>query len=366
MSVMRGHDIPQTSLFSFVDMEKRVPAKHPLRKIRPLVDRALLHLEARLSAMYSSEGRVSIAPEKLIRALLIQILYSVRSERQLVEQLDYNILFRWFVGLGMDDPVWNHSTFSKNRDRLLDAELCQHLLRAVYDQATAAGLVSDEHFSVDGTLLEAWASQKSIKPKDGSGGNDPNQGGGRNAEVDFHGQRRKNDTHASTTDPESRLMRKGPGKETKPSYAGHIVIENRNGLVADAVVTQATGNAERDGALILAEDLPGSHRKTIGADKAYDRADLVTAMRDKNITFHPAQKKAYSAIDGRTTRHAGYTISQTIRKRVEEPFGWGKVIGPLRKLHHRGTTLVDSVFALTMTGFNLVRMKNLLPDTVTS
>jgi transposase len=359
---MRGHDIPQTSLFSFVDMEKRVPAQHPLRKIRPMVDRGLLQLEPRLSAMYSPVGRVSIAPEKLIRALLIQILYSVRSERQLVEQLDYNILFRWFVGLGMDDQVWNHSTFSKNRDRLLEADLCQHLLRAVYDQAIAAGLVSDEHFSVDGTLLDAWASQKSFKPKDGSGGNDPNDGGGRNAEVDFHGKSRKNDTHGSVTDPEARLMRKGPGKEAKLCYAGHLIIENRNGLVADVVVTQATGNAERDGAITLVSDLPGAHRKTIGADKAYDRADLVTAMRDMGNTLRPAQKKSGSAIDGRTTRHPGYAISQTIRKRVEEPFGWGKTIGQLRKLHHRGVELVDSVFALTMTAFDLVRMKNLMPD----
>ncbi len=359
---MRGHDIPQTSLFSFIDMEKRIPAQHPLRRIRILVDRGLAQLESRLSAMYSDVGRVSIAPEKLVRALLIQILFSIRSERQLVEQMDYNILFRWFVGLGMDDPVWNHSTFSKNRDRLLEADLCQHLLRAVYDEAVAAGLVSDEHFSVDGTLLEAWASQKSFKPKDGSGGNNPNDGGGRNAEVDFHGERRVNDTHASVTDPESRLARKGNGKEAKLCYNGHVIIENRNGLVAGTLVNQATGNAERDAAKTLVSEITGSHRITVGADKAYDRKDLVTDMRKMDTTLHAAQKRKNSAIDGRTTRHPGYGVSQVIRKRVEEPFGWGKVVGGLRKLHHRGVGLVDSCFALTMTGYNLVRMKNLLPN----
>ena len=359
---MRGHDIPQTSLFSFVDMEKRIPTQHPLRKIRILVDHGLATLEPRLSAMYSDVGRVSIAPEKLIRALLIQILFSVRSERQLVEQMDYNILFRWFVGLGMDDPVWNHSTFSKNRDRLLQADLCQHLLRAVYEEAMAAGLVSDEHFSVDGTLLDAWASQKSFKPKDGSGGNDPNDGGGRNAEVNFHGQSRKNDTHASVTDPDSRMARKGNGKEAKLSYAGHLMIENRNGLVVSTLVNHATGNAERDGASALVSEIPGSHRITVGADKGYDRADVITDLGAMNVTVHAAQRKKGSAIDGRTTRHPGYAISQVIRKRVEEPFGWGKVIGGLHKLHHRGVELVDSCFALTMTGYNLVRMKNLLPN----
>lgn len=360
---MRGHDIPQTSLFSFVDMEKRIPASHPLRKIRVLIDRGLAQLEARLTAMYSSAGRVSIAPEKLIRALMIQVLFSVRSERQLVEQLDYNILFRWFVGLGMDDPVWNHSTFSKNRDRLLEADICQQLLRAVYDEATAAGLVSQEHFSVDGTLLEAWASQKSFKPKDGSGGDDANQGGGRNAEADFHGQRRSNETHASTTDPDARLARKGNGKESKLCYAGHIIVENRNGLVAGTLVNEAMGNAERDGADALVSDLAGSHRITVGADKGYDRADTVARMQKMNATLHAAQKRRHSAIDARTTRHPGYAVSQRIRKRVEEPFGWGKVIGGLRKLRHRGLELIDSCFALTMTGYNLVRMRNLMQAT---
>jgi len=359
---MRGNDLPQTSLFSYVDMEKRIPAGHPLRRIRVLVDRGLAQLEPRIAAMYSDVGRTSIAPEKLIRALLIQILFSVRSERQLVEQLDYNILFRWFVGLGMDDPVWNHSTFSKNRDRILQADLCQHLLRAVYDEAVAAGLVSEEHFSVDGTLLEAWASQKSIKPKDGSGGNDPNAGGGRNADANFHGQTRSNATHASTTDPDARLARKGAGKEAKLSYAGHLVIENRHGLVVGTLVNAATGNAERDGASALASDLPGSHRITMAADKGYDRRDVQDDMRTMNITLHAAQKRIGSVIDGRTTRHPGYAISQVVRKRVEEPFGWGKVIGGLRKLHHRGIELVDSCFALTMTGYNLVRLQKLLPE----
>jgi transposase len=312
--------------------------------------------------MYSDVGRTSIAPEKLIRALLIQILFSVRSERQLVEQMDYNILFRWFVGLGMDDPVWNHSTFSKNRDRLLKADLCQHLLRSVYEEAMAAGLVSDEHFSVDGTLLEAWASQKSFKPKDGSDGNDPNQGGGRNAEADFHGQKRTNETHASVTDPDARLARKGAGKEGRLCYAGHLIIENRNGLVVGTLVNEAMGNAERDGADALVSDIAGSHRITIGADKGYDRADMLARMRVMNATLHAARKRRWSAIDGRITRHPGYAISQIIRKRVEEPFGWGKVIGGLRKLRHRGLELVDSCFALTMTGYNLVRMKNLMPD----
>lgn len=311
--------------------------------------------------MYARDGRPSIAPEKLIRAMLIQILYSVRSERQLVEQLDYNILFRWFVGLGIDDRVWDHSTFSKNRDRLLAADLCQQLLRSVYDEASSAGLVSTEHFSVDGTLLDAWASQKSFKPKDGSGGGDANDGGGRNAEVDFHGEKRGNQTHASVTDPESRMARKGNGKEAKLSYVGHVIIENRNGLVAGTLVNQPSGHAECEAASALASDLPGSGRITIGADKGYDRASLVEQMRRMKATLHVAQRKAGSAIDGRTTRHAGYAVSQRLRKRVEEPFGWGKVIGGLRKLHHRGVELVDSVFALTMTGFNLVRLSNLLP-----
>lgn len=360
---MRGHDIPQTSLFSFVDMEKRIPAAHPLRRIRILIDRALVELEPQLTGMYSTMGRVSIAPEKLIRALMIQILFSVRSERQLVEQLDYNILFRWFVGLGMDDRVWNHSTFSKNRDRLLEADLCQQLLRAVYDEAVAAGLVSDEHFSVDGTLLEAWASQKSFKPKDGSGGNDPNQsGGGRNADADFHGQKRGNDTHGSVTDPDARLARKGGGKEGKLCYAGHLLIENRNGLVVGTLVNEATGNAERDAADALVSDVAGSHRITVGADKGYDRRDMLERMRLMRATLHAARKRRFSAMDGRITRHLGYAISQMVRKRVEEPFGWGKVIGGLRKLRHRGIALVDSCFALTMAGYNLVRMKNLMPD----
>jgi transposase len=316
--------------------------------------------------MYSSEGRPSIPPEQLIRAMLVQILFSVRSERQLVEQLDYNILFRWFVGLGLDDVVWNHSTFSKNRDRLLEADFCQHLLRSVYEEATAANLVSTEHFSVDGTLLDAWASQKSFKPKDGSGGNDPNDGGGRNAEANFHGERRSNDTHASVTDPESRMARKGNGKEAKLSYAGHLIIENRNGLVAGTLVNQPSGHSECQAATAMAADLPGGARLTMGADKGYDRADWVNDMRALNITPHVAQKKKASAIDGRTTERPGYAISQCVRKRVEEPFGWGKVIGGLRKLHHRGIDLVDSVFALTMTGFNLVRMSNLMTKPETS
>lgn len=359
---MRGHDIPQTSLFSFVSMEKRIPETHPLRGIRVLIDRGLVKLERRFTEMYSDTGRPSIAPEKLIRALLIQILFSVRSERQLVEQLDYNILFRWFVGLGMDDEVWNHSTFSKNRDRLLKANICQELLRAVYEEATFANLVSDEHFSVDGTLLEAWASQKSFKPKDGSGGSNSNDGGGRNADANFHGENRTNETHASVSDPEARMARKGGGKEAKLSYAGHIIMENRNGLVAGALVNTATGNAERDGALALAAKHAGAQRITIGADKGYDRRDVVAGMRAQNVTIHAAQKRKQTALDGRTTRHPGYAVSQIIRKRVEEPFGWGKVIGGLRKLHHRGVALVDSCFALTMTGYNLVRMRNLMPE----
>ena len=357
---MRGNDIPQTSLFSFVDMDSRIPTSHPLRGIRRMVDRGLSRLEADLSAMYATDGRPSIAPEKLIRAMLIQILFSVRSERQLVERLDYNILFRWFVGLGMDDRVWDHSTFSKNRDRLLKAEICQQLLRSIYEEAQSANLVSTEHFSVDGTLLEAWASQKSFKPKDGSGGNDPNDGGGRNAEVNFHGQRRSNDTHASISDPESRMARKGNGQEAKLSYAGHLIIENRNGLVAGTLVNQPSGHAECNAASALAADLPGSQPITLGADKGYDRSSLVKQLRAQKVTLHVAQRKTGTAIDGRTTRHPGYLISQRLRKRVEEPFGWGKVIGGLRKLHHRGVELVDSIFALTMTGYNLVRMSNLM------
>ncbi len=354
---MRGDDIHQDAMFSYLSPEARVPQDHPLRPLRQMVNQALGELSRDFQAMYSREGRPSIPPEKLLRALLLQVFYTIRSERLLMEQLDYNLLFRWFVGLSMDDKVWNHSVFSKNRERFLRSDLAAAFFRRILEQAAAAGLLSDEHFTVDGTLIEAWASLKSFRPKDAP----PPEGGGRNPEVDFHGEKRLNRTHASTTDPKARLFKKGKGKEAKLCFMGHVLMDNRHGLVVSPRLTAATGTAEREAAVDLVEAVPGRHRITVGADKAYDTREFVHALRALRAVPHVAQNRRgrASAIDGRTTRHPGYAVSQRLRKRVEEIFGWMKTVGNLRKTRHRGEDRVGWVFTLTAAAYNLVRIRNL-------
>src|SRR5437764_12558748 len=363
--IMRGRFTDQGGLFSYIAPDKRVPANHPLRKVRVLVRDVLNDLNRSLGRLYASEGRPSIPPEQLLSALLLQVFYGIRSERQLMEQLDYNLLFRWFVGLSADDPVWDATTFCKNRDRLLDGEIAHKLMASVLNLPQVRKLLSNEHFSVDGTLIEAWASMKSFVPKDGSG--EPpagNSGGSRNAERDFHNEKRKNDTHSSTTDPDARLFRKGAGKEAKLCHMGHLMMENRNGLIVDARLTEANGTAERTTALAMIKEnaKPGS---TVGADKNYDTADFVAGCRAHGCTPHVSQNNANrrSAIDARTTRHPGYRISTIKRKRIEEPFGWMKTIGGLRKTRHRGRGLVEWFFVLTATAYNLVRIPKILAAT---
>ena len=357
---MRGDDLHQTEMFSYVSPERRVPKDHPLRPIRKMVDEILVELSPRFKTLYSSTGRPSIAPEKLLRALLLQVLYSVRSERMLMEQLDYNLLFRWFVGLNMDDGVWDATTFSKNRERLLKGDIADAFFNQVLERARGYGLLSDEHFTVDGTLVEAAASLKSFKKK-GDGDQTPPDDPG-NPTVNFHGEKRSNQTHQSKTDPEALLSKKGKGKEAKLNYAGHLIMENRNGLAIDATVTQATGTAERDAGAVFARKVGGGRRVTIGADKAYDTRDFVEQVRQANVTPHVAQndRRRRSAIDERTTRHAGYAVSQRKRKRIEEIFGWGKTVGLLRKLRHRGIAKVRWVFKFTVAAYNLVRIRNLV------
>jgi transposase len=371
---MRGDDVRTEGLFAYVSCERRVPQDHPLRGVLPLVDRALSDLSAEFHKLYAPIGRPSIPPEKLLRALLLQAFYSIRSERQLMEQLNYNLLFRWFTGLGIEDPVWDVTVFTKNRDRLLEGDIAAKFFQAVLRQAEVRALLSAEHFSVDGTLIEAWASIKSFKPKDEAGGAPPASGGGRqeagsaaarpgrNQERDFHGERRTNETHASTTDPDARLYRKGRGKEAKLCHMGHLLMENRNGLIVDALVTPASGTAEREAALAMLGRQTGRHPATLGADKAYDVAGFVAAVRGLKVTPHVAQNTAgrRSAIDGRTTRHAGYGVSQRVRKRIEEGFGWIKTVGGLRKTRHRGTARVGWLFTLTAAACNLVRLPKLL------
>lgn len=357
---MRGEETEQEQVFSYISAEKRVPLDHPLRKIRRLADAAFEPLSAEFDELYSDKGRPSIPPERLLRALLLQYLYGIRSERLLMEQLDYNLLFRWFVGLQIDDPVWVPTTFTKNRDRLLNRDVAVRFLDSVVASARVANLTSDEHFSVDGTLIQAWAGQKSFKRKDGK--DDPGSTGGRNPEVNFRGQQRKNDTHASTTDPEARQYRKGNGQESKLSYMGHVVIENRNGLVVGADLTLATGRAERETALSLMGDVPRSKRVTVGGDRGYDVASFVAALREQDVTPHIAQKVVNSAIDARTTRHPGYRISQVIRKIVEHPFGWLKSAAGLRQTKHRGRARVGWDFMFGMAAYNLVRMANLVEE----
>jgi transposase len=355
---MRGEDTQQSTMFSYLSPEKRVPATHPLRSIRVLVDAVLSRLSARFEEMYSSTGRPSIAPEKLLRALLLQVLYTVRSERMLMEQLSYNLLFRWFVGMNLDEDVWVPTVFSKNRDRLLEGDVAEAFFDEVLGEAKKLELLSDEHFTVDGTLIEAWAGAKSFQRKDGTRPkpNDTDRG---NPTVDFHGEKRSNDTHASTTDGDARLARKGDGKESKLCYGGHVLMENRNGLVVNTRVTLATGTSEREASLEMVEEIPGEGAVTLGADKGYDTKDHVGQLRERNVTPHVAQKKKYSAIDGRTTRHAGYKVSQQKRKRVEEIFGWMKTVGMLRKTRHQGLRRVGWVFTFTAAAYNLVRVRNL-------
>jgi transposase len=355
---MRGAQNNQQSMFSYISMEDRIPKDHSLRTIRTEVDKALESMSQQLSEVYSSNGRPSIPPEQLLRAMLLQVFYSIRSERLLVEQLDFNILFRWFTGLSMDDTVWDHSTFSKNRDRLLNSEMCALFFRTIRDQARLKGLMSKEHFSVDGTLLEAWASMKSFQPKD-CNDIDPPDGPGRNPTVNFRGKKRTNDTHASKTDPDARLYKKAKGQQAKLCYIGHALMENRNGLVADTALTIATGTAEREAAVDMLDQVPGRHRITVAADKGYDCRDFVDECRQIQTTPHVAQKQKGTAIDARTTRHEGYKVSLRVRKRVEEVFGWMKTVGCLGKLHHRGRERVDAVFTFAATAYNLIRIRNL-------
>ncbi len=357
---MRGLDETSGSLFSYIDLEERVRPDHPLRTIRHLVDDALSSMDDLFSDSYSDMGRPSIAPERLLRALLLQVFYSIRSERQLMEKLDYNLLFRWFVGLGIDDQVWVPTVFSKNRDRLLAGDVAHVFLKAIVGHATVRPLLSDEHFSVDGPLIEAWASMKSFRPMNGEDGAGDG-GGGRNGERNFHGSKRTNATHRSTSDGEARLYKKGAGKEAKLCFMGHGLMENRHGLIVDAATTQADGHGERNAALHMIEpraDRPG--RITLGGDKGYDIPDFVNELRSMNVTPHVAAKDKHSAIDGRTTCHAGYRVSQRIRKRIEEVFGWAKTIGGMAKTKHRGLEKVGWQFTFTMAAYNLIRLPRLL------
>jgi transposase len=343
-------------------LEDFVPADHPLRPIRLLVNEALTRLNGLFNVIYADTGRASIAPEKLMRALLLQVFYSVRSERMLMEQMHYNLLFRWFVGVAMDDPVWDHSVFSKNRDRLLENDIVESFFTEVMTLAEQRGLLSKEHFSVDGTLIQAWASQKSFRAKDGADDDTP-QGGGRNAQVDWKGKPRSNDTHASSTDPDARLYKKSDKTPAILCYQGHVLMEHRSGLVVGAVVSHADGTAERSNALRLLDCVPGSHAKTVGADKAYDTRDFVTDCRTRKVTPHVSRndgRRGGSAIDRRTSRHGGYEVSQVIRKRIEEHFGWGKTVGRIRQTVYRGLRRVDQHFKLTMIASNLSRMGRIL------
>ena len=369
---MRGSDRRSGELFSYVDVEMRVRTDHPLRTIRSLVNETLEALIAEFDALYSTRtGRPSIPPEMLLRAMLLQAFYTIRSERQLMERLEFDLLFRWFVGLSADEPAWDHSTFSKNRDRLLDGEVAAKFLAAVLNRPKVKRLLSSQHFSADGTLIEAWASLKSFKPKsdeaegeggppeDGAGG-EGDRAGGRNAEVDFKGERRSNATHRSTTDPEALLYRKGPGMEARLCYIGHGLMENRSGLIVDTRLTLVSGHAERLAALEMIEPHADSPRAiTLGADKGYDAADFVEELRAMNVRPHVAQKR-HSAIDGRTSRHAGYATSQRIRKRIEEAFGWIKTIAGLRKTRFVGRARTDWAFTFAAAAYNLVRLPKLM------
>ena len=361
---MRGVDHQQADMYSYLSPEARVRADHPLRAIRAMADQALESMSSRFDAMYAKTGRPSIPPEKLLRAQLIQMLYSVRSERLLMEEIDYSMLFRWFVGMNLDEPVWDVTVFTKNRNRLLEGEVAREFLSAVISQARENKLTSDEHFTVDGTLIEAWASQKSFQPKDEKKGPPDDPG---NPTVNFHGEKRSNQTHASTTDPDALLARKGKGKEAKLSYNGNLLTENRNGLIVNTEVFQADGTAERHAALVMLEQIPGGGRVTVGADKGYDTKAFVAECRHMHVTPHVAQNTARnggSAIDGRTTRQDGYAVSQKKRKRIEESFGWLKTIALMRKVRHRGLDKVAWVFTFAAAAYNLVRMRKLMAGAV--
>lgn len=388
---MRGTDETSGSLFSYVDLEERIPPRHPLRKIRQVVNDALASLDTEFEALYTDFGRPSIPPERLIRASLLQILFSLRSERQLMEQMDYNLMFRWFVGLGIDDPVWVPTVFTKNRDRLLSTEMSRKVMAAILAHREVAPLLSDEHFSVDGTLVKAWASMKSFQPKadaappDNEGRGDPSAPDAtaetepsdnpaetdqmprktkphRNAEIDFKGEKRSNATHASITDPDARLYKKSPGTGAMLCFMGHALMENRNGLIVQGDLTQADGHAERKAALdMVHRHSPGSTRRlTLGADKGYDAGEFVAGLRKACVTPHVAQKSRYSAIDARTTRHEGYALSIKHRKRIEEAFGWAKTVGGMAQIMYRGIERVRSRFILTMAANNLARLPRLL------
>jgi transposase len=357
---MRGTDEQQEWMFSYISAEKRVPQDHPLRTIRTMVDVIFQEMSPQFESLYSKTGRPSIAPEKLLRTLLLQVLYSVRSERLLMEQLDYNLLFRWFVGMSMDDKVWDATVFTKNRERLLEGDIARAFFERVLCHARAQHLLSDEHFTVDGTLIEAWAGQKSFKKKGDKSKNSPDDPG--NPAVDFKGEKRSNVTHESTTDPDARLYKKAKGQESKLCYLGHLLMENRNGLAVNARITKASGKAERQAAIDMLGELPGKSRITVGADKAYDTKDFIKQTRNLHATPHVAQntKRRASAIDERTTHHAGYPISQRKRKRVEEIFGWLKTVAFLRKTRHRGTDRVGWMFTFGVAAYNLVRMRNMM------
>ena len=358
---MRGELRETDAMFSYVSPAQRVPKDHPLRTVRALTDAALKRMWPAFQELYSSTGRPSVPPERLLRALLLQYFYGIRSERLLMEQLDYNLLFRWFVGLGTDDAIWDATTFTKNRDRLLSGDVAKRFFKEIVAEASSRGLTSDEHFSVDGTLLQAWASHKSFKPKDESQ-EPPDSGSAGPRERNFRGEKRRNDTHESTTDPQAKLYRKAHSAEARLSYMGHVVVENRHGLVVGCTATQANGFAERDTAAKLLSEIPRGRRATAGADKGYDTASWVAAVRELGITPHVAQHctNRRSAIDGRTTRHVGYSISQRLRKAVEHPFGWMKAAAGVRQVKHRGLALVDWTFTMTMAAFNLIRMKSLV------
>jgi len=360
---MRSKDVQRTSMWTTVSTEELVPLDHPLRDIRVMVNAALRELSPVFETIYSRFGRPSIAPEKQLRAILLQMLYTVRSERMLMEQLQYNMLFRWFVGLSIDDSVWDVTVFTKNRERFLEGEIAQRFFEAVLGQARANGLLSDEHFTVDGTLIEAWASHKSFRPMDDQ--QPPGSDAGSNPTIDFKGAKRSNETHRSVTDPDARLYRKSANTAAQLGFLGHALMENRNGLAVNGRLTLATGTAEREAALDMIDGISGAGRVTLGADKGYDTADFVAQLRARGVTPHVAQNNTNrrSAIDERTTRHEGYEVSQRKRKRVEEIFGWEKVVGGIRKVKVRGLARVGAIFTFALAAFNLVRMRKLIPVT---
>ena len=365
---LRGSDERTGSLFSYVGVEGRLRPDHPLRTIRVLTDETLAAMERELAALYSGIGRPSIAPQMLLRAMLLQAFYSVRSERQLMERMEFDLLFRWFVGLGADEPVWDASTFSKNRDRLLEGDVAARFLATLMARPRVKRLLSSDHFSVDGTMIQAWASMKSVKPIDVDRGPDdePPPSSGRNAEADFHGETRTNATHASTTDPEAKLYRKGAGMEAKLAFLGHALMENRCGLVVDACLTQANGHAERLAALAMIEKRADRPRAlTLGADKGYDTSDFVNELRSMKVRPHVTRRLRGSAIDRRTTRHPGYRASQRIRKRIEEAFGWMKTIGGMRRPMRRGADRIGWSFTFAAAAYNLVRLPKLLAEPAT-